>query len=92
VDERKLGNRYINKFRKTNPTSFVFRIPDSPVGRKPFDAFIFMDGEFVAIEFKIEGGSLLPHQSHELNIVKKNGGIAKVVYFMKDGSIKEVIL
>ena len=92
MDERKLANRWLDKFKKETPSAFVFRIPDSPVGRKPFDAIIFMDEKFMAVEFKLEGGKVLPHQDRELKIVKQNGGMAKVVYFMKDKSIKEVIL
>lgn len=92
MNERTLASKYLNKFKLENKSSLVVRIPDSPVGRKPFDAFIFMDSMFMAIEFKLVGEKLLDHQSFSLEQVKRNGGIAKVIYFYPKGKVKETIL
>ena len=89
MNEREIGNRWLKAYKKEHPNVFVQRLPDSPVMRKPFDAFILQDGIFTAIEFKMEGNGLLAHQEDELLTVKKCGGKARVIVFSKDGEIVE---
>lgn len=93
VNERELGSRYLKKFHGSFKGAFVYRIADSPVCRKPFDAFILLDGKFTAVEFKVEPNDLEPHQRKALMDVKRAGGEAKVIYFDKAGKVsKEVTL
>ncbi len=88
-----MGGKYLKKFGKENPSAFVCRIADSPVCRKPFDAFILIDGMMMAIEFKVSPNDLEPHQRKALFEVKRAGGISKVIYFSKEGKIiQEVVL
>lgn len=87
MNEREMGARYLSKLEKDTPSAFVCRIPDSPVSRKPFDAFVVLDGVFKALEFKIIPNDLEPHQAKALRDVKKAGGIATVIYFTKQGKI-----
>ncbi len=86
MNERELGLKWLKSFQKVWPKAFVYRIPDSPVMRKPFDAMILQDGVYMAIEFKMDGEELLPHQKRALLDVKKNGGVARFIVFGKDGS------
>lgn len=92
MNERARGSAWLKKFQLENPDALVCRIPDSPVCRKPFDAFTLLDGVFVAIEFKLVGEELLSHQLDALRRVKANGGVAKVIYFGPDGKAEEVEL
>ena len=92
MGERDRAGRYLTKFQKEHPNAFVYNIPDNPVGRKPFDAVIFYRGQFVAIEFKMEGGKLKPHQKDALMRVRENGGLAKTVFFGQRGVSKEIVL
>ena len=92
MSERDRAGMYLTKFQKEHPKAFVYNIPDSPVGRKPFDALIFDGGVFTAIEFKMEGGKLKPHQKDALMRVRENGGLAKAVYFGTRGVSKEIVL
>ena len=92
MNERDYARKWIERFKKDNLGVWIWNIPDSPVGRKPFDCVACINGSFVAIEFKIKGRKLELHQEWELNKVKKNGGIAKVISFGKQGEIEEVIL
>jgi hypothetical protein len=87
VNERELGARWLKKFQLDAPASFVYRIADSPVSRKPFDAFLLVDGRFTAVEFKVEGNKLEPHQRKALLDVKAAGGRALVVWFDKKGKL-----
>ena len=92
MSERERAGRYLSKYQKTNPASFVWNIPDNPVGRKPFDAVIVHDGVFLAIEFKMEGRKLEPHQKDALERVRNNGGVSKMIYFGSRGISKEIVL
>ncbi len=89
MNERELGLKWLKKFKDDHPDAFVYRISDSPVSRKPFDAVI-VDPYLgaISIEFKLEGEKLLPHQQRELANFKKAGGAAWVVYFLKNGGEK----
>lgn len=89
MNERELGNKWLKKYKKEHENAFVHRLPDSPVMRKPFDAFILENSVFVAIEFKMEGNVLLAHQKDELENVKASGGRALLIVFRKDGMIVE---
>lgn len=86
MNEREIGNKWLKKYKKDHPDAFVQRLPDSPVMRKPFDAFILQNSIFTAIEFKMLGNELLAHQEDELKNVKTSGGKARVIVFLKDGS------
>jgi hypothetical protein len=92
MNERDHLRRWVKKFKLAHPSALVVRIADSPVCRKPFDIFILMDAVFTAIEFKVGGAGLLPHQRRELLTVKANGGIAKVIRFMEKGETVEEVL
>lgn len=85
MNERELGAKWLKKFQLERQGAFVYRIADSPVSRKPFDAFLLVDGQFDAVEFKIEGNVLEPHQRKALLDVKAAGGRALVVWFDKKG-------
>ena len=87
MNERELGKKFLSKFELEHPGCFCYRIPDSPVCRKPFDCFVLVDGLFTAIEFKMVGNSLQPHQRKALLDVKQAGGIAKAIWFGKDGKV-----
>ena len=91
-NERELCSKWLKKFQLEHPDAAVHRIADSPVSRKPFDAFILIEGIFVAIEFKMDGEALEAHQKFELDKIKRNGGVAKVIYFLGRGKTKEVTL
>lgn len=93
MNERELGNAWLKKFKKENPDAFVYRIADSPVSRKPFDGFI-LDPYLgsIAVEFKMEGEKLLPHQKRELENFRKAGGTCYIVYFLKDGGEKKEVM
>jgi hypothetical protein len=93
VNERELGAKWLKKYAARFSGAFVCRIGDSPVSRKPFDAFIVMDGRFTGVEFKVHPNDLEPHQRKALIDVKNAGGTALVVYFSKDGkTVEEVTL
>lgn len=87
MNERELGAQWLKKFQLGRPEAFVYRIADSPVSRKPFDAFILLEGQFDAVEFKVEGNALEPHQRKALLDVKAAGGRALVVWFDKKGKL-----
>lgn len=91
MSERRRTSEYLKKLQKQYPSAFIYKIPDSPVGRKPFDAMFFYKGVFEVIEFKMEGEELRAHQKKFLEIVARNGGISKVIYFKKGGGIEEVL-
>lgn len=91
MNERELGAKWLKKYAERFPDSFVCRIGDSPVSRKPFDAFVVMDRKFTAIEFKVRPNDLEPHQRKALLDVKKAGGTALVIYFSKDGKTAEEV-
>ena len=92
MNEREMGGKWLKNFGRKNPGAFVCRIADSPVCRKPFDAFVLMDGGFVAIEFKVRPNDLEPHQRKALLDVKQAGGVARVIYFSKEGEIVEEVV
>lgn len=66
------------------PNSWWYKIPDLPGGttKRPFDIIGVVDGEPIAIECKMKGGKLKPHQQEALYDFYCANGMSYVFYFI----------
>ena len=73
--EAKLAQNFRDEIMKRFPAALYYKIPDSrSAGKRPFDAFLFCQGEFFAFEFKVELKKPTRYQEHCLGLVGKNRG------------------
>ena len=76
--ERKLYQKFKDKMRKADPSSWVYKIPDTfnLGGKKPGDFFCVVQGVPFLLEFKGKNGILSKYQAFQLTDFIAAGGEA----------------
>lgn len=74
-------SRLSDRFAKEDVKGFYYKIPDTRGlgGLRPFDAFLLIEGSFIAIEFKKNNRKLEAHQQYWMNYIKVCKGNSVVV-------------
>lgn len=88
MKERDAVAQWMLKLRKI-PNSWWYKIPDVRIcgncgkvatsDKRPFDVIGCYDQTSFAIEFKMDKGKLSPHQSAQLYLHSRSGGVALLV-------------
>ena len=91
MKESELTHRFITELKKQIPLIWYSKIHGDPMQKRGIPDFLMcINGKFVAIEFKIFRYRLniTPLQQHEMDKIRKAGGIALVVFRReRDGKI-----
>lgn len=96
MSERDKVASFMLKLRKV-PRSWWYKIPDvrtcgncgkvATSDKRPFDVIGSLDGMAIAIEFKMPGAKLSPHQEAQLRLFAHTGGVSLVVYLHPGGEL-----
>lgn len=91
MKETDFGHKFISQLKKHSPGLWYTKIHGHPMQKSGIpDYLLCVHGKFLALEFKIDRGSILitPLQQYELEKIFKAGGVAVVISRReKDGKI-----
>ncbi len=91
MKEKDFGKKFMDKLKEHSPTLWSMKVHGHPTQKKGVpDNILCVHGRFLAIEFKINRGTLdvSPLQQYEMERIFKAGGVAVVVWRReKDGKI-----
>jgi len=90
MTETQLKLKVMKMIRKEFPHVWFFKVHDMSRSGLP-DLIFCVNGQFGAIELKVEGNGPTKLQLHELGQIHKSGGVARVCYSV-DEVRREIIL